>query len=115
LFLYSAPVGEWADLAGDEITTPGHVFLYCAHLHLWHTYVIRSFMKPICGTEFAYPCSPSVVHIAHICRYLEDCREALPAEQMQVGYDAGFKPYVYNEEGAKKLWEVSAQLTGVEE
>jgi hypothetical protein len=29
--------------------------------------------------------------------------------------DPGFMPYAYDEEGAKKLWEVSAKLTGVDE
>lgn len=49
--------------------------------------------------------------------YLEDCQVSppAPAKADLAATERGFKPYAYDVDGAKKLWEVSCQQTGTAE
>jgi hypothetical protein len=49
-------------------------------------------------------------------KYLEDCGVSEPVCDNPQGLASpGYKPYAYDEEGAKRLWKLSAEMTGVEE
>ena len=47
-------------------------------------------------------------------KYLENCSVSPPAKDGELSiFDPGYKPYAYDQEAAKRLWELSNNLVGL--
>lgn len=46
-------------------------------------------------------------------RYLEDCDESVPFGGEDKRSGIGYKPYIYDEKAAKRLWELSLGMIGM--
>jgi hypothetical protein len=47
--------------------------------------------------------------------YLEDCDESVPFEGGDMRSGIGYKPYAYDKEAARRLWEISLEMVGMSE
>jgi hypothetical protein len=76
---------------------------------------IMRILKCLCKAVIS---APIVCKQAAGGKYTEDCGVSEPVREDDgtLGLnDPGYKPHAYDAEGAKKLWELSAKMTGVEE